>query len=119
MATASQVVECDYVGIASGNKDENKLAKTKWETTKCENINAPMFRQLPLTMECKLISYDNESCRLDGKIVNVSADESVLDEAGKLDVKKLAPIVFNPFNNEYLVIGEKVGNAFKDGTKLR
>ena len=53
------------------------------------------------------------------RIVNVSADEAVLNEKGKVDPAKLRPITFDPMNNAYLVLGEKVGNAFKDGLQLK
>ena len=71
-----------------------------------------------MTMECRLISYDPESCHLFGEIVNVSADERILTD-GTIDVMKLAPITFDPVGNHYHVIGEKVGNAFHDGAKLK
>ena len=70
-------------------------------------------------MECKLKDYNPDTCILRGQIVNVSADERVLDRDGRIDVAKVAPIIFDPFNNEYLKIGEKAGNAFSDGKKLR
>ena len=69
--------------------------------------------------ECRLVSYDPESCRLVGEIVNVSADESVLDEDGKIDPDKLRPITFDPIHHIYRALGEKVGNAFQDGAKLK
>lgn len=72
-----------------------------------------------MALECKVISYDAETCRLVGEIVNVSADEKVLGENGKIDPAKWDPIIFDPVNNAYLKIGEKVGNAFKDGLALR
>ena len=72
-----------------------------------------------MALECKLISYDPDSCRLVGEIVNVSADVKVLNDDGKVDPEKLRPITFDPMNNAYLVLGEKVGNAFKDGNKLK
>ena len=72
-----------------------------------------------MALECKVISYDEESCRLVGEIVNVSADESVLNEKGKVDPVKLRPITYDSMNHTYLVLGEKVGNAFKDGLDLK
>ena len=54
-----------------------------------------------------------------GRIVNVSVDESVLGEDGKIDVAKLRPITFDPVHHAYLEIGPKVGNAFSDGKKLK
>ena len=66
-----------------------------------------------------LISYDPENCRLVGRIVNVSADESVLGENGKVDAAKLQPITYDPMNHHYLALGEKVGQAFHDGLILK
>ena len=118
-ATADYVTACDYVGIVSGNKVPDKFARAGFHATKSEFVDAPLIDELPMAVECKLISYDPETCRLVGEIVNVSADESVLNENGKVDPAKLKPITFDPMNNAYLVLGEKVGNAFKDGTALR
>ena len=115
MATADQMVACDYVGIASGNKVPDKFAKAGFHATKSQFVDAPLIDELPMAMECELSAYDPETCRLVGRIVNVSADESVLNEKGKVDPMKLRPITFDPMNNTYLVLGEKVGNAFKDG----
>lgn len=72
-----------------------------------------------MAVECRLVSYDPESCRLVGEIVNVSTDESVLDETGKIDPDKLRPITFDPIHSAYRVLGQKVGNAFHDGMKLK
>ena len=72
-----------------------------------------------MALECRLRSYDAESCRLVGEIVNVSASETVLDEKGKIDPAKLRPITYDSMNHTYLVLGEKVGNAFKDGMRLK
>jgi len=119
MADAAHVVECDYVGIESANQVPDKLAKAGFHTTKAEFVDAPIIEELPMAVECRLVSYDEETCRLVGEIVNVSAEESVLDAEGKIDPAKLEPIVFDPVNNAYLKIGEKVGNAFKDGMKLK
>ena len=119
MGTADQLVACDYVGIVSGKKEPDKVAKAGWTAVKSEFVDAPLFAQLPMAMECELISYDPASCRLVGKIVNVSADESILNEKGVVDPAKLRPITFDPMNNAYLVLGEKVGNAFADGVQLK
>ena len=82
-------------------------------------VDAPLIDELPMAVECRLVSYDPESCRLVGEIVNVSADEAVLGEDGSIDPDKLRPITFDPIHNTYRVLGEKVGNAFRDGTKLK
>ena len=119
MATAEQAVACDYVGIESGNQAADKVAKADWHTTKSEFVDAPLIDELPMAVECRLVSYDPESCRLVGEIVNVSVDESVLDENGKIDPDKLRTITFDPVHNTYRVLGEKVANAFQDGAKLK
>lgn len=119
MATEAQLIACDYVGIVSGNKEPNKFEKAGFHATKSEFVNAPIIEELPMTIECELVSYDEEMCHLVGKIINVSADESILNEKGKIDPAKLCPIIFDPCNNDYLVVGEKVGNAFQDGIVLK
>ena len=119
MADVEHFVACDYVGVVSGNKEPEKFKKAGFTEVKSEFVNAPVINELPMTIECKLVSYDPETCNLIGEIVNVSADESVLDEKGKIDPSKLRPITFDPVNNAYLEIGPKVGNAFRDGLKLR
>ena len=119
MATADQLIACDYVGIVSGNQVPDKFARAGFHATPAEFVHAPLIDELPMALECELVSYDPKTCRLVGKIVNVSADESVLGENGKVDPAKLRPITFDPMNNNYVVLGETVGQAFKDGGKLK
>lgn len=119
MADAAHVVECDYVGIESANKVPDKLAKAGFHTEKAEHVDAPVIVELPMAVECRLVSYDPDTGHLVGEIVNVSVDESVLTSDGKVDVSKLDPITFDPVNNAYHRLGEKVGNAFADGLKLK
>lgn len=118
MATADTVVPCDYVGIVSGNKEPKKLEKASFHAIKSNFVDAPVFEELPMAVECKLISYDPETCRMVGEIVNVCAEESVLTD-GKIDPMKLRPITFDGMNNAYYVLGEKVGNAFSDGSSIK
>ena len=119
MATADKVVECDYVGIVSGNKEPDKFAKAGFTAEKSEFVNAPIIAELPMTLECELVSYDEETCHMVGKIVNVSADERILTPDGKIDITRLQPIIYDTINKDYLTIGPKVGNAFCDGKKLK
>jgi flavin reductase (DIM6/NTAB) family NADH-FMN oxidoreductase RutF len=107
------------VGIESGNNVPDKVARAGWTAIQSDFVDAPLFEQLPMAMECELIGYDAEHCRLVGRIVNVSADERILNEKGVVDPMKLRPITFDPMNNDYLVLGEKAGNAFADGVKLK
>lgn len=110
-------VAADYVGIASGNDTEDKIAKAGWTHIKSELVNAPIFNELPLTLECSLTSYDESSCRLVGKILNVSADEAITTD-GKVDLKKFSPITYDPVNHDYVALGKSVGKAFGDGKTL-
>lgn len=114
MATADYVKECDYLGLASGKKVPNKLEICGFHTMKSEFVNAPIICELPMAIECELIRYDADSCRLVGKIINISMDESVLTD-GKVDLQKLRPICYDSFHHGYHVIGERIGNAFSDG----
>lgn len=119
MADADHVVEADFVGIVSGNKVPDKLARAGFHTTKSAFVDAPLIDELPMALECRFVSFDTESEQLIGEIVNVCVDERVLGENGKVDPDKLRPICYDPVNRHYRVLGEKVGNAFKDGVKLR
>ena len=85
MADVDHVVEADFVGVVSGNKVDNKLDKAGLHTFKSELVDAPIIEEIPFTLECKLDRYDDESKLLFGEIVNVSADERILDENGKVD----------------------------------
>ena len=118
MATADQVIPCDYVGVVSGNKVPDKFSRTGWHTSKSDIVDAPIIDELPMTLECRLVSYDEESELMLGEIVNVSADESVLTN-GIIDPLKLRPIAYDSCNHAYVVLTDKVGNAFKDGFSLK
>ena len=93
------------------------MKKSGFTTTKSELVDAPIINELPLTLECKLIKF-NEDGNVISEIINVSADESILNENGGIDSEKLDANIFDPANAAYLRLGEKVGNAFKDGANL-
>jgi len=117
IATKNTVVVSDFVGIVSGTKDPDKMKKANLHSNKSEFVNAPIFEEYPLTFECEMISL-GEDGRLVGKIINVSADESILTN-DKIDPDKLEAISFDPVNNKYLLVKGIVGDAFKDGLKLK
>jgi len=118
VGTLGRLVECDYVGIASGNKEPDKFAKAGFTARRSEFVDAPIIEELPMALECELVSYDIETNHMVGRIVNVSVDENILDQDGKIDAGLLQPIVYDPCRLEYRVLGEKVGTAFSDGKKL-
>lgn len=117
-ATAKTVVSCDYVGLVSANDVPDKFTKAGFHAIKSEFVNAPVIEELPLTVECKLMKFNEDGVCI-GEIVNVSADESIFDENGKIDVKKLDPVIFDGASYGYWNFGEKVGQAFADGNKLK
>ena len=113
------------IGISSVAGDRGRgsnylygSAKAGFTARRSEFVDAPVIEELPMALECELVSYDIESNHMVGRIVNVSVDESVLDEDGKVDADLLQPIVYDPVRLEYRALGEKVGNAFSDGKKL-
>jgi len=119
MGEADLMLVCDYLGVVSGNVEANKIEKAGLSVVPSELVDAPIIKEFSVAVECKLISYDPENCRCVGEIVNVSVDERVLDESGEVDMSKVKPIVFDSFNHAYIELGDKVGNAFKDGFALK
>jgi flavin reductase (DIM6/NTAB) family NADH-FMN oxidoreductase RutF len=119
IADSKNVVSADYVGIVSGKNEKHKIQKASWTPVKADNVNAPIFLELPLALECKVKSYDKDTCRLVGEIVNISADESILNSKGNVDLTLFKPITYDSFNHNYLTLGQVVGKAFSDGLKLK
>lgn len=117
-ADKAHLVSADYVGLVSAKHEPKKVEKSGFHVVKSELVDAPLVTDLPVALECSLIKM-NEDGTIIGRIENVSVDESVLDEAGELDVTRFAPLSFEPFHRTYHVLGEKVGTAFKDGGKLK
>jgi flavin reductase (DIM6/NTAB) family NADH-FMN oxidoreductase RutF len=118
MADAANVVGADYVGIVSGDTAPDKVAKAGWHTTRSEFVDAPLFDELPMALECEFVSYDDDSGLLIGKVINVCADERILTD-GVIDLTKFRPITYDPCGHGYYALGEKVGNAFSDGKQLK
>ena len=121
-ATEETLVASDYVGIVSGKIQHDKIEKTGWKALKAENVNAPVFDCFPMTIECRIKEKINESATgyyIIAEIVNIVCKEEYLAEDGKPDVEKMRLITFDPVHNGYIALGEKVGNAFSDGKKLK
>ena len=114
---ADHVVECDYVGIVSQNKVPDKMEKSGFTTKKANFVNAPVINELPLCLECKLLKIVEEDLYI-AQIINVSADESILDENGRISLDKFVPICYDPASYGYYNVEGRVGNAFSDGKKL-
>lgn len=112
--------ESDFLGIATANKMKDKFERTGLHAVKSENVNAPVITEYPVTLECEVVEMQNQpyGLRVLGRIVNVIADEKVLDEKGKIDVSKLHAFAFDQMQNGYYAIGEKVGQAWHSGAEL-
>lgn len=117
-ADAAHVVEADYVGLVSANDVPDKLEKAGLHTTHSSFVDAPIIDEFPMTLECRLIKT-TEDGNLIGEIVNISAEERILSEDGAIDPDKLQAISFDAIHQSYLKLGEKVGNAFRDGAALK
>ena len=115
--TAETVVPCDYLGIASGNKTPDKVAKSGFTATKSAFVDAPIMAELPLVLECDLVSMNETNCNVVGRIVNCAVEESMLTD-GKPDAAKMKPICFDTCQHVYRLIGDVVDKAFSCGKKL-
>lgn len=120
LADRSHMREADFFGIATGNKMPDKFARSGLHAVKSEHVNAPIVEEFPLTLECELAEVvDTETLiGVVGRIVNVSADEKVLDEKGKVDAGRLDALIFDQFRHGYYVSGEQVGKAWNAGAPL-
>lgn len=115
--TADTVEISDYFGVETG-KRVNKIEKAGCHVRRAAHVNAPVIEEYPLTLECRVRSWDPATGYLIGEIVASQADERILTD-GKVDLGKLRPIIFDPSFNVYRVVGEAVGRAFSDGLRLK
>lgn len=115
LATEDTVKACDYVGIVSGRDVPDKFARAGFHAEKSEDVNAPLIRELPFALECRMKSFERGI--LVGEIVGISADEKILKD-GKADLQSLRPVSFDPFGNTYRGLGAVAGHAFSDGAEM-
>lgn len=120
IADAAHTVEADYFGVVSGNKEPNKFEKSGLSAIKSELVDAPIINEFPLCLECEFIEYQDDEYGIGviGKVVNVTADESVMI-GDKVDMSLVNAIAFDPYTHGYYKVGERVGEAFSDGLKLK
>ncbi len=120
LADVKNIKAADFFGIASGNTMADKFERSGLTAVKSDKVNAPIIEEFPVTMECELaeiIETDNVYTIV-GKIVNVSAQEEILDEKGRVDIEKSGILMFDQFKAGYYVTGEKVGQAWSSGKEL-
>ena len=121
-ATTETLVAADYVGMVSARNTPNKIEKTGWKIEKSPNVNAPLFKNFPMTMECRISKKIDESetgFYLVAEIVNILCDEKYVSSDGNPDLEKMNLITYNPINHTYVALGKAVGMAFSDGKKLK
>ena len=116
LTTTATMEAADYVGIATGN-EVDKVAKTGWTVKKSEFVNAPVFQEFPLALECKVLDVDERTTVL-AQIINVSVDEEYLNGAGQPDIAKMDLIVFDSTNQTYRKLGDVAGDAYTVGQAL-
>ena len=117
IANAKNVVAADYFGVVSGNNTPNKFQNSGLTATKSDNVDAPIINEFPICLECELLEGESD-WGIVGKVVNVSADEEVMN-GDNVDINKLEAIAFDPYTAGYYKVNERVGNAFKDGLQLK
>ena len=120
IADSKHVDEADYFGIVSGNNTPNKFENSGLTSTKSENVDAPIINEFPICLECEFIEYQSNEHGVGviGKVINVTADEKVMN-GENVDINLVEAITFDPFTHGYYKVSERVGEAFKDGLKLK
>ena len=117
-ATAEMVAECDYVGIVSANDVPNKFERAGFHATKSNFVNAPIIDELPMTVECELIKFNEDDICI-GQIVNICAKEEIISDKGQIDIHKLDPITYDSSTHTYWRIGDAAGKAFAEGKRIK
>jgi len=121
-ATAETLTAADYVGIVSAKNTPDKMKHTGWSIEKSPNVHAPLFSDFPITMECRIKEklYETKTgYYINAEVINVLVDDKYLNEAGKPCIENMNLITFDPILNNYIQLGRTVGQAFKDGRKLK
>ena len=120
IADAKHAVEADWFGVVSGSKEPRKFEKSGMTFVKSELVDAPIINELPVAIECEFIEYQSDETGLGviGKVVRTSVEEAIMKD-GKIDIDSLEAIAFDPYTHGYYKVGGRVGEAFKDGLKLK
>lgn len=120
IADAAHVVEADYFGVVSGNDVPDKLSKAGMTFTKSELVDAPIINELPIAMECEFVEFQDDATGIGviGKVLRTSVEEAYMKD-GKVDIDALGAIAFDPYTHGYYKVGNRVGDAFKDGLRLK
>ncbi|MCC6093804.1 MAG: flavin reductase family protein [Eubacterium sp.] len=117
---SDQIRETDYLGVETGY-NADKLAKIGYTVTKAEKVNAPVINEMPLAIECKVIHTSDigSHTQVTGQIMNVQAEESMLDANGRIDIEKLDPMVYDEESHSYRHVGRISSRAFVPGAEMK
>lgn len=118
LVTEEMMVRADYVGLVSGrNTDKSEV----FEYFNGELEHAPMIKDSPVSMECEVVfNYETEQHNhYILKVINTYANDSVLDEAGKLDYEKVKPILFEMPTRSYYSLGKKLAKCWHVGKNFK
>ncbi len=120
IADAAHVMEADYFGVDSGNRTPEKFQNSGLTASRSDLVDAPVINEFPLCLECEFIEYQDSKygCGVIGKVVRITADESVMKD-GRPDMSLVNAIAFDPYTHGYYRVAERVSEAFSDGLRLR
>jgi flavin reductase (DIM6/NTAB) family NADH-FMN oxidoreductase RutF len=109
----------DYFGMVSG-KDVDKFAASGLTPQKSEVVNAPLVKEFPVALECRLQSFVEIGLHTEfiGEIMDVKSDEACLGADGLPDIEKIRPVLFSPEGRNYYGVGKFIGRAFSIGREL-
>jgi len=122
LTTTSMVKNADRCGTYSG-RNVDKFKKYSIETEKGVNVSAPILKDSPVALECKVTDIVEMGTHhmFIADIVGVSVDESLLDENGKLCLAKANLAAYA--HGEYYALGKCIGkfgySVMKKSTKRR
>ena len=112
----THIKEADYFGIASG-RDVDKFAESGLTPVKSDLVNAPYVMEFPIVMECRLLLTTEIGLHTHfiGEILDIKADESILNDEGKPTIEKIRPLIYTTGTSHYYGIGQYLGEAYTCG----
>lgn len=113
LPSQSLVVAADYCGLVSGARvDKSHL----FEVFYGDLETAPLIRECPVNMELKLHQVLDLPAHevFVGELVATHADPAVL-KAGKIDLEKVKPLLFDYASGWYFALGEPVAPCWQAG----
>ena len=115
-----QAKEADYLGVESGYNTD-KIMNIGYTTTKAKTVHAPVINELPLSLECEIVHTVTVGSHMQvtGEVKRILAEESILNDKGRIDLARLRPIIYDEEQVQYLSVGEKVADAFRTGMELK